>query len=110
MVNQKIIDLLFGPETPHSPTPSNNSYSQIDRIEWETMKAISQNNPYTIVITAMGCSGRILQKRLWYQCSNIFLFDFGSLMDAICGWNTRAWIPLSGFDKDRFKKLLIDLL
>ena len=49
----------------------------------------------------MGCSGRVLQKRLYNNHDNIFVFDFGSLMDALCGWNTRAWIELTNFDKDK---------
>ena len=59
---------------------------------------------YAVVIIAMGCSGRALQKRLWRKRDNLFLFDFGSLMDALCGWDTRAWISLSNFDKNQFLK------
>ena len=33
-----------------------------------------------------------MQKRLWYKLDNVFLFDFGSLIDALCDWNTREWI------------------
>ena len=43
----------------------------------------------------MGCSGRVLAKRLYNNVENIFLFDFGSLMDILCGWDTRAWISLN---------------
>ena len=54
----------------------------------------------------MGCAGRILQKRLWHKLDNVFLFDFGSLIDAICGWKTRAWIKLTHFDSEAFIKKL----
>ena len=54
----------------------------------------------------MGCSGRALQKRLWNNLDNVFLFDFGSLMDAICGWPTRQWIDLTHFDTKQFLHLL----
>jgi hypothetical protein len=54
----------------------------------------------------MGCSGRVLQKRLWNKLDNVFLFDFGSLLDALCGWDTRAWIKLSKFDAKKFISLL----
>lgn len=105
-IPREIIDLLFGVGTSHIPTPDNNSYTEIDRIEKEALQALAVDNQYTVIVTAMGCSGRILQKRLWHQCANVFLFDFGSLLDALCGWNTRAWIPLSHFDKDKLKALL----
>ncbi len=83
---------LFGPGCKFVPTPDQNSYSEIDRIERECLSAVAQDNSYKIIIVAMGCSGRVLEKRLWQKLDNVFLFDFGSLMDALCGWPTRDWI------------------
>ena len=54
----------------------------------------------------MGCSGRAMQKRIWDNYNNVFLFDFGSLMDALCGDKTRAWIELTNFDKSTILDLL----
>ncbi len=99
-------DTLFGQQCHFIKTPSNNSYQAIDRIEAECQAILDQTNEYHVVCSAMGCSGRALQKRLWKQYDNVFLFDFGSLMDALCGWDTRAWISISNFNKDRFLQKL----
>ena len=88
------------------PTPAKNSYDEIDRIEEECLVKLAGIDGYKIVVTSMGCSGRALQKRLWNKQDNIFLFDFGSLMDAICGWGTRDWINLTHFDTQEFMKAL----
>jgi len=106
-IPHEIRSLLFGSDCVFIPTPEQNSYTQIDRIEQDCLQAVEvQQGKYTVIITAMGCSGRVLQKRLWHKLDNIFLFDFGSLMDALCGWNTRAWIELSKFDAPAFIAML----
>jgi len=99
-------ELLFGPDCAFVPTPARQSYEEIDRIEQECLDKIPKDHRYKIIITAMGSAGKALQKRLWHKLDNVFLFDFGSLMDALCGWNTRAWITLTGFDHHVFIKLL----
>ncbi len=101
-----IRELLFGPQCQFVSTPSSNSYTEINRIERECLKKLESVQGYKVIVTAMGCSGRILQKRLWNQLDHLFLFDFGSLMDALCGWNTRAWIHLTHFDHSLFLKKL----
>ena len=101
-----IRETLFGKSCQFIPTPDHNSYNEINRIEKECLEKIPKDSSYKIIITSMGCSGRALQKRLWHKLPNVFLFDFGSLMDALCGWDTRAWITLSGFDAQRFLSLL----
>lgn len=105
-VPKSIRDLLFGPECVFIQTPATNSYAEIDKIERDALRAVGLSSEYQIIVTAMGCSGRPLQKRLWNKLDNVFLFDFGSLMDALCGWNTRAWIELTKFDKNAFISLL----
>jgi len=44
----------------------------------------------------MGCPGRILQKRILKKGYRVYLFDFGSLLDALNNDNTRLWIDLAG--------------
>lgn len=107
-VPQHIRKLLFGPECEFVATPSIHSYYQIDRIEKEALEKLQGKKGYKVIITAMGCSGRPLQKRLWNQLDDVFLFDFGSLLDAICGWNTRAWIGIThdSFDHGKFLRTL----
>lgn len=100
-------DMLFGSECVFIPAPTTNSYAEIDRIESDALRAVAFSSEYQIIVTAMGCSGRPLQKRLWSRLNNVFLFDFGSLMDALCGWNTRAWIELTKFDQNKFIEKLI---
>lgn len=99
-------EALFGSNCTFIPTPSSNSYAHIGRIERDCLEKISQDTTYKVIVTAMGCSGRVLQKRLWKKNDQVFLFDFGSLMDALCGWKTRAWIELNTINKDLFLKEL----
>lgn len=94
--------LLFGDSCRFIRTPASNSYREMDRIEQECLQYIHTHPGYKVIVTAMGCSGRALQKRLWNKVDDIFLFDFGSLLDGICGWNTRAWLELTGFNAQQF--------
>lgn len=102
-----VVSALFGSQCKHIKTSPQNSYENIDSYEAEFDYLMKSNrSKYNIVIVAMGCSGRVLQKRLFLKYDNLFLFDFGSLLDALCGWDTRAWMKLSSFDKDSFLKKL----
>lgn len=101
-IPSSVREALFGKSCGFIPTPPSHSYREIDRIETQCIDYLSQHPGYTIVVTAMGCSGRALQKRLWHRSEDVFLFDFGSLMDALSGWNSRAWIALTHFDAGRF--------
>ena len=98
-----LLQKLFG-KTIHIKTPEHNSYSEINRIEQETVDCVNQlDGEYKVIVSAMGCSGRIFAKRIYNREFNVFLFDFGSLLDALCGWNTRAWMEIAPYD---VKKLL----
>lgn len=105
-VSEGIVSKLFG-ETAHIRTPDHSSYAEIDRIEQETVDCLRQfERKFKVIVIAMGCSGRVLAKRIYQGGSNVFLFDFGSLLDALCGWNTRAWMELAPYD---VRELLIKL-
>lgn len=100
-----LVEKLFGCQTVHIPTPSSQSFSQISQIRQSAMTVLSSlpKEDFSVVITSMGCAGRPLQVSLYKelveaQNRQIFFFDFGSLMDALMGKNTRAWIQLSKFD------------
>jgi len=84
-------DLLFG-NVPHIKTPTRNSYDRINEIENEALLELSKLTSFGVVVVAMGCSGRILMKRIYKRNYNVFLFDFGSLLDGICGNDTRLWL------------------
>jgi hypothetical protein len=101
-----IRELLFGSQCQFVPTPSLNSFEAIDRIEQESLEKLAHIEGYKIIVTCMGPSGKVLQKRLWNQLDDVFLFDFGSLIDAICGWPTRDWIVITHFNHRRFRILL----
>lgn len=90
----------------HVKTPSQDSFSAIDQVENSLRGELEKKTEFQVVVLAMGCSGRILQKRIYNAGYNVFLFDFGSLLDALCGWNTRAWIELCSFDNEKFLEKL----
>jgi hypothetical protein len=94
-VKHALVKKLFGDV--HIKTPSSNSYVEIDRIEKELELLLKENrSKFQVVVVAMGCPGRILQKRILKKGYNVYLFDFGSLLDAFNDENTRLWIDLAG--------------
>ena len=102
--NKKLLDLFFGSKYTRIETLCKNSYSDIDYI-WNKIQETINPEKYTIFIIFMGCAGRPLQKRIWKQYNKVFLFDVGSLMDAINQTDTRAWIKISGFNSQSFLEL-----
>lgn len=105
LIPEKVRTALFGKNCAFVPTPERNSYSQMDRIERDCLAHIAKTKEYQVIIVSMGCSGRVFEKRIWQKADNIFLFDFGSLMDALCGWPTRDWIEAT-----RNKKAIVDIV
>ncbi len=94
-IDKALLQDLFGGDV--IGTPERDSYNEIDRIEKELCDLLDENkNDFKVVVVAMGCPGRILQKRILKKGYNVYLFDFGSLLDAFSGTSTRAWIRLSG--------------
>ncbi|WP_188374948.1 GT-D fold domain-containing glycosyltransferase [Winogradskyella haliclonae] len=90
-ISPNIINKLFGKDTVGSP--SINAFTEIDRIEADLEAILKANiNAFRVVVIAMGCSGRVLQKRIIKKDYNVYLFDFGSLLDAFNGNQTRSWI------------------
>ena len=84
-------------------TPSKCAYKEIDRIEQECLEKIpAQSTDYRVIIVSCGNTGRVLIKRLWPQLDNVFFFDFGSLMDALCGLKCRGWIKTTHFNARQF--------
>jgi hypothetical protein len=101
-----IQELLWGPSCKHIKTPRRNAFNAIDGIERECCESMQNDGTYKIIVIAMGCSGRVLAKRLWPRFDNVFFFDFGSLLDALCGWNTRGWVSSSHFNANKFLSML----
>lgn len=101
-IPREILEVVFNKDVIHIKTPSKNSFMKFSEIYNDFAATVADDTEYSIVVTSMGCTGRAMQKKLWDRYDNFFFFDFGSLMDALCGWNTRAWIELTKFDKDQF--------
>lgn len=101
--------LLFG-DVPHVRTPMKDSYRAIDRIEQEAVAHLSTRVDYGVVVLATGCAGRVLIKRLLHRgLTRFFYFDFGSLLDILCGWNTRTWHSKAGITPDKIERLRREL-
>ncbi|SEP54850.1 GT-D fold domain-containing glycosyltransferase [Flavobacterium urocaniciphilum] len=97
-IKPDLVNTLFG--STHIKTPSRDAYSNIDVIEKDLIEALNHDKEnFRVVVVAMGCSGRILQKRILKKGYNVYLFDFGSLLDAFNGENSRLWIDIVGSDK-----------
>ncbi|MGC1633106.1 MAG: GT-D fold domain-containing glycosyltransferase [Gelidibacter sp.] len=96
-LSSKNIKKLFG-NSVHIKTPSENAYNEIDRIYLESKIEIAKFDDFAVVVVAMGCSGRPLMKRLLNDSFNVFLFDFGSLIDGLDGVNNRTWLKVNNID------------
>lgn len=106
-VKPLLVKKLFGDI--HIKTPPVNSYVEIDRVEKELVEVLeNKKNRFQVVVIAMGCPGRILQKRILQNGYDVYLFDFGSLLDAFNEENTRLWINLAG-GTDKLRNILNQL-
>jgi hypothetical protein len=106
-IPREVLEIVFNKDVIHIHTPTSNSFSEFDTIYNNFMNSIGNDKDYSVVVTSMGCSGRPMQQRIYNNYENIFLFDFGSLMDALCGDATRAWIELTNFDRGGFLRKLV---
>ncbi len=101
-----VLRALFG-DTPHVPTPSRCAYQELDRIEGQLLQEIRRRGKhFQVVVVATGCTGRVLQKRMLNQTRSVFYFDFGSLLDALCGEQTRAWMEVLAVPAVHWQRLL----
>ncbi len=89
-----LIQLLFG-HAGYIPAPRQNAYAQVDRMQDEVNQFPRWDRDYPVVVVAMGCSGRVLAKRLLKSGFKGFVFDFGDLLDALSGWTPQAWVKLA---------------
>lgn len=105
--DKSIIKLLFG-DCDFVPTPPKNSYQEIERIYKDALDLLNDKKHY-LILMAMGCPGRVLSKRLWLNYNdNFFVFDVGSILDALMDTDTRVWITFSKFDKNNFLYVIND--
>jgi hypothetical protein len=94
----EVLESLFG-RVSHVRTPARDAYGQIDVIESEAISILNQINGFGVVVIAMGCSTRVVIKRLVKKYPEKFFFDFGSLIDGLNGEETRTWIKVNKLDK-----------
>lgn len=97
-MKEGLIKHLFGLQVTHIKTPSTNAYKDIERVYSETCKELRRIDSFCVIVVAMGCSGRPLMKRIFKDDFNVYLFDFGSLLDGINGNLTRAWLKKNDID------------
>lgn len=105
-IPKNIRTLLLGDKCAFIPVVPTNCYKDIDALEQQVYQVLPKNDDYKVIITCMGPAGKALQKRLWNKLNNVFLFDFGSFIDAICGWDTRAWITDVHFNAQQYVAFL----
>ena len=86
-----IIESIFGKNAMHIKTDPDSTYETVDNIEHELIQHLSTTTGYSVVLFSAGPTANVLQKRI-FGASNTFTIDIGSLIDAFCGWDTRAWI------------------
>jgi Glycosyltransferase GT-D fold len=109
-VPPEVVGMLFG-QSIHVRTPARSAYQEIDHIEQEVLRVLETRRGYTVLSVAAGPTGNVLQRRILNgsRNTNLFLFNFGSLLDAFCGWKTRAWMDLSGLPDSYYQELLRDV-
>lgn len=110
LIPAHVVSSLFDSEQ-WVPTPEKNAFSSINETEKSVVTMLTKRNRhFDVVVTAMGCSGRVLAKRLLQnRLQPVFVYDFGSLLDAFCGWSTRAWIDIAGLEPGYFEEMLAEL-
>lgn len=88
---------LFGVGHSHVPTPARDAWSASDSVHEMLIALLDKDSdtiPYRVVVLAAGCSSRAFCARLWVSSPNpnLYIFDFGSLLDWLSGNYTRAWM------------------
>jgi hypothetical protein len=107
LVSKDILQEVFGENVIHIKVESRNCFRNVDTTEKELIEILEKNpKEFYTVIFAAGPTANVLQKRL-YGKYNFFSVDFGSLIDAISGWSSRAWI---NSDKNYYMNILKELL
>lgn len=105
-IKKNLLQRLFGEETQIIGTPDNDAYNAVDEIEQQVSPILANRANFGVIVIAMGCSGRVLMKRLTLLKKNIFLFDFGSLLDGLNGVESRTWLKKEEID---YQLLMKDL-
>jgi hypothetical protein len=92
----EVRNALFGVGHVHIPTPAQNAWSAAAAVHDRLVSVTNSSrvHRYHVVVVAAGCSGRAIGTRLWLEGHNpnLFIFDFGSLLDWLTGQETRDWI------------------
>jgi hypothetical protein len=93
------LNKLFGDTITRINTNHNNAFHDHDRIIAEVDLYMKENSStFFVVIIAAGCASRalasILYEKYLLKGISFFFFDYGSLLDYLYGFNTRAYMGL----------------
>jgi hypothetical protein len=95
------IKKLFGSDTFRINTPVRDSFFKHDEVfaEFDTLyKTNLATKEYFIIVMAAGCAGRAFSAELYdtyyVQKQNFFVFDYGSLIDYLSGYKSRAYMDI----------------
>ena len=99
--SNEFIKKLFGSTVDRINTSSRDSYLEHDIILDQFDKLYHEKyeiNNFFIIIMAAGCGGRAFSGELYYKYyqkkQNFFILDYGSLLDFLWGYNSRAYMDL----------------
>ncbi|NIJ45775.1 hypothetical protein FHR24_002246 [Wenyingzhuangia heitensis] len=84
---------LYGNIDYYIQTPFKHAYERIG--EWWPLVEENMHN-VDLIIPSIGSSSNVVQVRLWNAGIRCFVFDFGSVIDAVSLKQTRTWIRLQG--------------
>lgn len=101
-IKKDVISMLFGEKYSFIECPPKHSYGSIDSIENQLIDSLnSKKEKYNIVIFCLGAASEPLIKRIWKNENihlNYFLFDYGSIIDALSGIKSRQYIICTKFN------------
>ena len=108
-INKAIIENIFGESCLHIKTPPKDAFKNIDEIENKIINQLKNKEDYSLIIFAVGPSSNILQKRIFNKNINAFTFDIGSVVDALSGSQTRAWMDVIDIPEDYYEEFINDI-
>lgn len=101
----KLFSTLFG--TPALVrTPTRNAFEEYDSILEKSYEILRKGAKSGIVVIAAGVTGRALAVELHTRFPMYYYFDFGSLLDALYGLDTRTWIRTNQTKINDFRTLI----
>ncbi len=103
LYSDEYINKLFGNNVLRINTNHVNSFDNFDEVInlFDNYYKDNKNNKnnYFVLVIAAGCASRAISGYLYHKYfvsnPNFFIFDYGSLLDYLYGFNTRAYMDLA---------------